>query len=411
MYSNFEKEKLGKTFKYYKTTKNIKWDEIKEKANMSKTTFSKMSRGEIVKSNRCYDEYLRFFDLTYKPIEHFETWIHDYLYRLNQTLEDYHPENIKLLNDEYLKVLEEHKEESIYEQYYFSFYCIFKYYLNNEYLNEEEINKILLLIESNMFEETIQVYLLEIMYISNNNAIGSDPLRRSLAELIEGHDHPILYQAKAINEKCEKRMQKSLEIHQKQLEYWNKVNNDYRKTKTLNGMFMIYQNIDAEKAKKIIKELEKAIESKNIPISLVKAINYNVGMYYYLNGYYNEAYPFFIKNVDKYNNVKELIFVGAICTNLNQELPDIFLTTNYKNSNYILYIDYFKFKKQGKSDKELIEFINQTLYYQKLIHSEYYQPLWRIFENEMDIFLKKSKKNYDAYIEFKEKMDKTCKYR
>ena len=133
MYSNFEKEKIGKTFKYYKTIKNIKWDEIKEKSKMSKTTFAKMSRGEIVKSDRCYDEFLRFFNLSYVKIEDFERWLYEYLKRLDKALQYNNQEEIKQLYDEYINYLYNHKNEVIYEQYHYAFDCIFKYYLRNQY--------------------------------------------------------------------------------------------------------------------------------------------------------------------------------------------------------------------------------------------------------------------------------------
>ena len=68
-------------------------------------------------------------------------------------------------------------------------------------------------------------------------------------------------------------------------------------------------------------------------------------------------------------------------------------------------------KKEGKTDKELIEFVNTTLYYEKLSKVEYLEPLWRIYENELDFFSKKSKRNFEAYMTFKYNMDKTCKYR
>ena len=140
MYSNFEKEKIGKTFKYYKTIKNIKWDEIKEKSNMSKTTFAKMSRGQIVKSDRYYDEFLRFFNLSYKGIVNYETWLNEYLSKLDKALQYNNQKEIKQLYDEYINYLDNHKNEVIYEQYHYAFHYIFKYYLKNQYLNEDELN-------------------------------------------------------------------------------------------------------------------------------------------------------------------------------------------------------------------------------------------------------------------------------
>ena len=86
---------------------------------MSKTTFAKMSRGEIVKSDRCYDEFLRFFNLSYVKIEDFERWLYEYLKRLDKALQYNNQEEIKQLYDEYINYLYNHKNEVIYEQYHY----------------------------------------------------------------------------------------------------------------------------------------------------------------------------------------------------------------------------------------------------------------------------------------------------
>ena len=159
----------------------------------------------------------------------------------------------------------------------------------------------------------------------------------------------------------------------------------------------------------LIKELQTIKEYDDIDKNIKASVNYNIAMFYFMNKRYKEAYPFFLENIVKYNRIREMIFIGSICSYLRCELPDCFNEINYHSSNYKLYIDYYKFKKEGKTCDELVEYIMYTLLYEKLIHVVYVQPLWKIFENEMFIMLESSRKHYKSYIKYKKMMDKICK--
>ena len=174
---------------------------------------------------------------------------------------------------------------------------------------------------------------------------------------------------------------------------------------------MIYKNIDNNKSMELIKEFEKIKMSDSISKTLLKSINYNIAMYYYVNNKYEEAYPIFIENIEKYHGVQDMILLGYICSKLNIELPKCYNEIDYSHSNYKEFIDFYKMKKQGRNDKELVDYIMSVLLYDKLAEDEYIEPMWTIFEFEMFKLLEKSKKHYNSYIEFIKVRDKVVKYR
>ncbi|MGN1343558.1 MAG: hypothetical protein ACI4U3_03205 [Traorella sp.] len=409
-YTKFEKEKLGKTFQYYRQLNKLKWEEISQKSSVSKNIYSKMSKGKIFKNEIYYDEYLNLFHLTYQPKENFENWLNQITSQIKEAFEIVDEEKIKQLKQETINELEDYKDYPIYQQYNQIFNHLFRYYADNAYLTKEEIESDILLLESQFIEKDLRIFLIEVMYTSNNNSIGNYPLKDKIIELIkEDHEEPILLYVEAVNDKCDMKLQNALEKFTKAINYWDIKKNDYRKTKNLIGKFMILENIDLTETEKLIPELIKC-KKHELPILLKNTINYNIAMFYYMNQRYEEAYPLFIENIEKYNGLKEIIFIGSICTHINRELPDCF-TINYENSSYKLYIDYFKKKQEGKTTQELVDYIMYKLLYEKLIYVPYAQPLWRIYEYELYTFFKSSKKYGKFYIQYKDKLEEICKYK
>ena len=409
MYTNFEKEKLGKTFQYYRNKMNVKWQEISKKSKMSKTYYSKLSNGIIFDNNSIYDEFLDFFNLTFTKKDDFEIWLNQYLLNLIPALEQFDQSLIKKMNIEYQEELKEYKDSPIYNQYYQIFEHIFRYYHDNKYLNVQEIKEDILLIENGFAEEELVVFLLEVMYISNNNSIGNIKLRDQIINVIDKIDDKVLIYIKAIDEKCKGRLNSALDYFEKSCVCWKNVSL-YREVKSINGKFMIYSNIDDLKAINTICQLKNEVNSDNLPNSFKNSVNYNIGIYYFMKKKYEESYNCFYENIIKYDGIKEMIFIGSICTHLQKELPECFTSIDYSNSNYKQYIDYYKMKKEGKTDTDLVDYIINVLMYEKLVHNEYAEPMWRIYEYELFEFMKKSKKHTKYYIKYKEMLDKICKY-
>lgn len=409
MYTNFEKEKLGKTFQYYRKIKNIKWKTIISESYISKNTYSKMANGHTFTSDDYYDEFIRFFNLNYVQNIELLNWKDNFIERLNDALEIYQNEEINKLYLEFHAKLDSLKFNPIFEQYYICFDYIFRYYYENKYLDEKEIEIGFQLIKCDYFEEMLAIYLLEVMYYSNNNSIGKETIRKQISNLLIKYNHPIISYLNALNDKIERKLEKALDIFIELKKYWENKNNQYRIIKALNGMFMIYKNIDSVKALKTINEFEDIKKRYELPKSLIKAINYNIGIYCYINNYFEEAYPIFLENVKKYDGIQELIFLGYICSQLNKELPDCFNNVDYRKSNYKEYIDFYVMKKKNKDPKDLVNYIMNVLLENKLKIEEDFEPLWKIFEYEMFLLLEKSKKNYNSYVKFKNIEEKSVK--
>ena len=313
------------------------------------------------------------------------------------------------MNIEYQEELKEYKDSPIYNQYYQIFEHIFRYYHDNKYLNVQEIKEDILLIENGFAEEELVVFLLEVMYISNNNSIGNIKLRDQIINVIDKIDDKVLIYIKAFDEKCKGRLNSALDYFEKSCVCWKNVSL-YREVKSINGKFMIYSNIEDLKAINTICQLKKEVNSDNLPNSFKNSVNYNIGIYYFMKKKYEESYNCFYENIIKYDGIKEMIFIGSICTHLQKELPECFTSIDYSNSNYKQYIDYYKMKKEGKTDTDLVDYIINVLMYEKLVHNEYAEPMWRIYEYELFEFMKKSKKHTKYYIKYKEMLDKICKY-
>ena len=110
MYTNFEKEKLGKTFQYYRHKCNIKWEDITKNSNMSKTYFSNLSNGILLDQDYKYDEFINFFNLTFSRKDNFELWLKQFVSYLIPALEQFNELQIEKLNNEYQIELNEYKE-------------------------------------------------------------------------------------------------------------------------------------------------------------------------------------------------------------------------------------------------------------------------------------------------------------
>ena len=71
---------------------------------------------------------------------------------------------------------------------------------------------------------------------------------------------------------------------------------------------------------------------------------------------------------------------------------------------------YYKMKKNMYSSQDLTYYIMNVILKEQLIHDEYIQPMWAIFEYEMLELLKVSRKNYGEYLKFRDYQEKICKY-
>lgn len=397
-----EKERIGKLLKYYRKKNKIQWKEIEK--IMSTSTYQKLENGYISKKDEIYEKVFDLYNFSHMNKENFEEWLHQYLIKMNDILEYYKEEQFDSLIQE-LEELAPYKNTIVYGIYYQVISYILNYYKYSKYMTLEELEDCLRLFEYFELEEILMIYLLEVMFISNNNRYANyDILERLFIEIAKIH-HPITEYLSAVYYKCNGELETSLILFEKMIKHCE--DNDYRKLKAFIGKFMIYKNIDKKKAIQLIGIFDNLKKENRVCPSTISSLNYNIGMFYYIDGMYEKAYPYFWENVEN-GEIKEFIFICAICTQLDLHIPDKINEMNDFESAYKLYLSYFKLKYLHKNNKELVEYIMQVLIPNKLVHNPYSQPFWKMFEEELTKISLKDRRYAIKLAEYIQKKKKVC---
>ena len=246
------------------------------------------------------------------------------------------------------------------------------------------------------------------MFISNNNYVCSFSLLEKINERIKELDQPIIWYLQGLSNKIYGDLDNALLIFKKNSAYWKTKNNNYRIIKSLLGEFSIYKNISLIHANEIASQLlNQKIKHSNY--SLKSIINHNVGIHYYLQEKYDEAYSLFLENVSLYSRIDDWIFVGILCTLLEKRIPKEIGEIEISSDNPDkYYLQYYKMKACGMNNELLSKHIMKKIIPMHLEKDKYEQPMWEIFRIELYEMLKKSKKYYNTYFEYVEKMEKVC---
>ena len=399
-----EKERIGKLLKYYRKKKKVQWKEIETK--ISTSTYRKIENGYISKKDEIYSKIFNLYKFPQIRKKKFKQWFNDYLNRMNDILEYYEEDKFDSLIKELEIELGPYKNTIIYEQYYQVIIYILNYYKYSKYMTIEEIEDCFLLFDCFEFEEIIMIYLLEVIFISNNNQYANYEILDKLFIETNKIVHPITCYLSAMYYKCYGELETSLFYFDKTLEYWKQ--NNYRKFKSLMGKFLIYKNIDKKKALKVIDVFIKLKNENKIYLSAISGLNYNIGMFYYIEGMYEKAYPLFWENVEKDNEIKEFVFICALCSKLNLSIPDKIKEMDYIENPYKIFLNYFKLKYMHKDNKELVEYIMQVVVPNKLVYIPYSQPFWEMFEEELMKICLIDKKYAIELVKYIDKKKKIC---
>lgn len=403
-----EKERIGRLFKYYRKKNNIHWKEIEKIC--SPATYSKIEKGIISKNSIVYDDLLDLFNISYDIKSNFDNWFNDYLIRMNDILEWYKEDEFDSLINELEEELGSYKNNIIYEQYYKVITYIFNYYKYSKYMTLEEIKDCFLLFDSFDFEETIMIYLLETMFISNNNSLNNNELiEKTYIQSLSYKESSIIWYIQAGYFKIQAMFGTALEIFNQSYEFFHKKNNKYRLTKSLMGEYIIYSNIDPSKAEETANILIRLKKESKLSESMIPNINFNIGMNYYLNNKYEKAYELFMENINNYNTKREWYYVCAICTQLNIIIPKEFSNYNVQENENPILMEYFYRKYNNYPNKKLVNYIMKKIVPECLIYEKYRQPYWAVFEEELFYFKSKDKRFTDDLMEYLELEKKACK--
>ena len=162
-YTNEEKVILGKLFGYYRKKEKIAYKKIT--STISAGTYYKIEKGMPLKNSTYYDEILDFFGIQFtNHIELFNIWKDSFIINFCETLENFEEERFREIKDEFEKELEPYKSEIIYQQYYQVLSYIINYYIDSKYMNKEEIEDMLLLIDYFELEELLYIFIRSNVY-------------------------------------------------------------------------------------------------------------------------------------------------------------------------------------------------------------------------------------------------------
>ena len=201
----------------------------------------------------------------------------------------------------------------------------------------------------------------------------------------------------------------ALNYFNQSISYWLENENDYQYVRSLMGKFVVYKNIDQNKADELIEIFADLRNEGRVKQTIVPSLNYNIGMYYYVDQNFDKALPYFYENINQFNRTQDLIFLCFICTKLNIQLPEVIKTMNLANHPHSTYLIYFRLKALGENRNKLVNYIFQEIIPNELIHQIYTQPLWEFFEEELLRYSNEDKRYAVKLVEYIEKKKKTCK--
>lgn len=177
-----------------------------------------MEKGLIKTDDEFYDQYIHFYHQSFKSKPNFENWNEDYLTRLYHAFEYYDANDFDHLWNELNNEFHEYQYCIYYQENIEMISYIFRYYKDNDFMNEDEINDSLDLVDLNIFDKRIVILLLEIMYVSSINKIGDIKLIDNVFKRINNYNNEELLQyVISINEKHNSNLINSLSIVQKKL--------------------------------------------------------------------------------------------------------------------------------------------------------------------------------------------------
>ena len=410
LFTEIEKIRLGKHLNYYRIIKGKSVKEIEAENLSAFSTLYYASKGKIIKNDEFYLGYLNYFNIEYIRKENFEEWLSDYLTHLVHVFEYYEQNHFDELYQEMIQELAPYKNSVIYHEYMRVFEYLFSYYRKNTYLRLEEVNDCLVMIKTDIIEDELKILLLDLMFRSNNDFIGSYELVDKIKVwTLKFEYHPLMKYQLAYCEEYECHFLKALNLLKDSLNIFEEQQNKYWQIKCRLSIYGVYRNTDDSLAQEEAEKLLEMKRTQNIPNVLKKNMNYSIGMDNYLNKRYKNAYELFMENNKKYQSLNELLFVCGICSHKQMEYPKELCEENIKTRYDVDYLRYYLLMKEGASDDELVEYIMKRIIPDQLKDQRYYHPFWSLMEYEMEKISLRNTKHKKSYLKFHQKMKKNLK--
>lgn len=402
-YSDEEKKLLGKYIRYYRCKHKIKYDNFRESFVCGHQTLLEIEKGLVKKDDELYDRIMSFMKMEYHLNEDDFCFLKEWIDDLFDACDFHDLNKIVLLEQQFY---EKYQEKCIFiDDIKEILHLVHKFYIQYEMLESDEMKRCLDLCK--VYDSKLNSIMIEMCARSNFVLVCDQSFDREIIKRVHQNDrilkywvaHYCLMEAKVLEAfKCYE------EIYQEACSY----HNHYKRIRVLMDMQAIARELDRSKAKKITNELIELMKNEEVPIDLQIAFLYNLGMYYYKNKNYEEAYNWFKKRYLCKSSFSALFLCFASASHLNKTLDFDYSDIFEESIPYPIFIRFFDLKNKKESELKLENFIfKEVIKELKSIH--YYEPHWRIFEYEIEILCSKTR-NYKNMKKFKELMNKYVEY-
>lgn len=398
-YTNEMKKFLGRYFKYIREEKNIKISEVVDLGICDYKTLKRIENGESVKSNVFYDQLMSYYYIEEENIEVLFNTLFPLLHNLYNAVEYFDIQEMKNILNQTKIIIKNKTKDHIIKEYNETLEFVNRFYIQNEYLEEEEIKRAINLMI--LWKNELTYILLEICEKSNWNRV----LNRELIDKLNSFtydDNVICKYWYSSNCSLNLSYTESLIIFKELMLEFNKKNNILRELDCLMSLFNIYRDIDMSKAQACYNELINFMNSDRIPVYRKANIHYNLGMFQYMNRNYDLALNHFKESYHIERRMKSLLFICACKSRLNK-IDEFNYEIDETNILYP-YIKYYKMKFEHQDAKMLEKYILVELM-NELMKEKDEEPLWSMFRFEMSQLVKVTKR-YKHYFEFEEKIPK-----
>ena len=396
-YSTETKKLMGEYFKWRRIIDGKSMRKVSADVNISYRTYRDIEHGIVKKNDDYYDDLQKYyfvnFDYDYKTYEECGALISN----LYDAVENNQDDLVLELTHQIQSKISKYKNYVYYKELDISMGVIDKYYTNKEYVQIDKINDVINLM--NLWNNHLSSILLEICERSNLNAHYSYEISDNLYKNIVIRDS---ISKSWYARECVMHVNyvDALEHYKEIIEYFDIQKNVHRKIQAMTRVFEIYRDIDQQKAKSYVKELNAILVDKLVSNVLKKNICYSIGMFYYYQEDYENAIKYYRQSYSYGKRDVCLLFIYACESKINKLQIEDFNPD--KTFRHYPYIQYYEYKINAIGYNELETYLMSKLI--PLLEKEIYkEPLWSMFEYELNQLVEKTR-NYKNLRIYNEKM-------
>ncbi|WP_294562917.1 hypothetical protein [uncultured Traorella sp.] len=409
-YTKKEKYRFGKLFKYYRIRENVSVKDIEFFDRASYTTYRQAENGGMIRKDDFYDEFIQFYHKEFKRIENFDEWLNSYIPKAARAFEYFDEDYFAPLYKEMKEKLSDYKNCILYGEYYYLFKVLFQYYMENHYLNKDEIDDLLELMKLDIFEHDLLACMVECLYTSNFNYVYDQQYGKKIIDATCFlRDEPLVRFYEATERESQCYFIQSMKMYEDLYDRWKEESNHYRMAKCVNALYTLGCNIDDAFAEEKLIQLKEMIDTCKLPKNFMLNVSYNIAMADMWAENYQEAFQRFMMIMEQRKDEASLFFSCYCCDRMDHAYPLKLLESNPDNEYMKDLLEYYRMKANDYDEEQLVRHIMKVILPKKLIQMKHMHPLWVIFDYELFNIANKKTKYKKYYLNYHEKMTKNCK--